>query len=300
MSSEAFLKNAFILAASVGGGYWLVSQAVSKEMLAEHSDHSDSDEPTSDVFPADRERMKYAATAAQTVIPYALYEGAQGSLYRDFVFDGQAHLPSDAPLYSRPALTTLNYDRAFGSGPARILDLPYRIHEGNPVELSGTAVSGSYATPAGGVPAGEFSAEEVPVFFFPAGRVPNGLETLTELDLSEPHTDSWNKVGYNNKMPTYPLVEPRTNSIVSSVIDDAGGVVTPEGQYLSYGRDSPLIYSPFTFMQDTPDNDRYYSDGTETKSRHEWEQDYAIYGYGDQSISLASRSGMDSRILRRR
>ena len=60
--------------------------------------------------------MKYAATAAQTIIPYALYEGAQGSLYRDFVFDGQAHLPSDAPLYSRPALTTLNYDRAFGSG----------------------------------------------------------------------------------------------------------------------------------------------------------------------------------------
>lgn len=92
MSSEAFLKNAFILAASVGGGYWLVSKAASKEMLAENSD---SDEPTSDVFPADRERMKYAATAAQTVIPYALYEGAQGSLYRDFVFDGQAHLPSD-------------------------------------------------------------------------------------------------------------------------------------------------------------------------------------------------------------
>ena len=294
MSREAMLKNAFILAASVGGGYWLVSKAASKEMLAEQT------EQPSDVFPADKIRMEYAATAAQTVIPYALYEGAQGSLYRDFVFDGQAHLPSDAPLYSRPALTTLNYDRAFGSGPARILNLPYRIHEGNPVELSGTAVSGSYAMPAGGVPAGEFSEEEVPVFFFPAGRVPNGLETLTELNLSKPHTESWDEVGYNNKMPTYPLVEPRTNSIVSTVIDDAGSVVTPKGQYLSYGRDSPLIYSPFTFMLDNPDNDRYYSNGTETKSRHEWEQDYAIYGYGDQSISLASRSGMDSLRLRRR
>ncbi len=184
MSREAMLKNAFILAASVGGGYWLVSKAVSTEMLAEQV------EQPSDVFPADAERMMYAATAAQTVIPYALYEGAQGSLYRDFVFDGQAHLPSDAPLYSRPALTTLNYDRAFGSGPARILNLPYRIHEGNPVELSGTAVAGSYAMPAGGVPAGEFSAESVPVFFTPAGRVPNGLETLTELNLSQPHTES--------------------------------------------------------------------------------------------------------------
>ena len=152
MSREAMLKNAFILAASVGGGYWLVSKAVSTEMLAEQT------EQPSDVFPADKIRMEYAATAAQTIIPYALYEGAQGSLYRDFVFDGQAHLPSDAPLYSRPALTTLNYDRAFGSGPARILNLPYRIHEGNPVELSGTAVAGSYAMPAGGVPAGEFSA----------------------------------------------------------------------------------------------------------------------------------------------
>ena len=208
MSREEILKNAFIFAASVGGGYWLISKAASKSMLAEVKQPSD-------VFPADAERMKYAATAAQTIIPYALYEGAQGSLFRDFVFDGQAHLPTDAPLYSRPALTTLNYDTAFGSGPARILNLPYRIHEGNPVELDGTAVAGSYATPTGGVPVGEFSAEEIPVFYFPANRVPNGLETLTELDLSEPHTDSWNEVGYNNEMPTYPLVEPRTNSIGS-------------------------------------------------------------------------------------
>ena len=68
MSREEILKNAFIFAASVGGGYWLISKAASKSMLAEVKQPSD-------VFPADAERMKYAATAAQTIIPYALYEG---------------------------------------------------------------------------------------------------------------------------------------------------------------------------------------------------------------------------------
>jgi len=292
MSEEGLLKNALIFAASLGSGYWLISQAATKQMLAE------SEQP-SDVFPADAERMKYAATAAQTIIPYALYEGNQGSLYRNFVFNGQNHLPSDVPLYSRPALTTLNYDKAFGSGPSRILDLPYRIHEGNPVELSGTAVSGSYAMSDGKIPTTEFGAEGTPVAYFPANRVPNGLETLTELDLSEAHTDSWPEIGYNNDMPVYPLVEPRTNSVISSLIGGVGLVAMPQGEYLSYGRNSPVLYSPYTMMDDTPDTDRYYTDGTETKSRQEWQQDYSIFGMKDQELSLAGRSSQGILRLRR-
>jgi hypothetical protein len=287
MSQEGLLTNAVIFLASVGGGYWLISKAGKKEMLAD-----------SDVFPSDAEKMMYQETGAKTIIPYSLYEGAQGSLYRDFVFDDQTHLPTDAPLYSRPALTTLNYDRAFGSGPSRILNLPYRVHEGTPVTLLGLMVPGSYAMPEEGVPAGEFSAE--PVAFTESQEVPNGLETLTQLDTSALYTDSWPEIGFNNNMPTYPLVMPRTDSVVSTVIGDIGRVTIPKGQYLSYGRDATVLYDPFTMMNETPDTNAAYTDGTHTQSRHEWEQDYDIFGLGDQQLAVDSHSGFDSLRLRRR
>ncbi len=287
MSKEGILTKAVIFLASVGGGYWLISKAATKELLAD-----------SDVFPSDAEKMMYQETGAKTIIPYALYEGAQGSLYRDFVFDDQTHLPTDAPLYSRPALTTLNYDRAFGSGPSRILNLPYRVHEGTPVTLMGMMVPGSYAMPEEGVPVGEFSAE--PVAFTESQEVPNGLETLTQLDTSALYTDSWPEIGFNNDMPTYPLVMPRTDSVVSTVIGDIGTVTIPKGQYLSYGRDATVLYDPFTMMNETPDTNAAYTDGTHTQGRHEWEQDYDIFGLGDQRLAVDSHSGFDSLRLRRR
>ena len=45
-------------------------------------------------------------------------------------------------MYSRPALTTLMYDAAYGSSPSRTINLPYRMHETEPVGLPTLTVSG--------------------------------------------------------------------------------------------------------------------------------------------------------------
>ena len=63
MSKEGILTKAVIFLGSVVGGYWLISHAAKKEMLAD-----------SDVFPSDAEKMMYEETSAKTIIPYALYE----------------------------------------------------------------------------------------------------------------------------------------------------------------------------------------------------------------------------------
>ena len=78
-----------------------------------------------------------------------------------------------------------------------------------------------------------------------------------------------------------------------------GNIVFLNYKYLSYGRNSPVLYSPYTMMDDTPDTDRYYTDGTETKSRQEWQQDYSIFGMKDQELSLAGRSSQGILRLRR-
>lgn len=95
--------------------------------------------------PSDAESMRYEGTEAKVIIPYSLDSGVQGSLYRDNVWDGQDHFPFEGEMYSRPALTTLMYDAAYGSSPSRTINLPYRMHENEPVSLPTLTVAGSYA-----------------------------------------------------------------------------------------------------------------------------------------------------------
>lgn len=128
----------FVALFTVGvvGGHAAISmiQGDKQEMASENSPN-----------PSDAESMMYEGTEAKVIIPYALDSGNQGALYRDQVWDGQEHFPFDGEMYSRPALTTLMYDAAYGSSPSRTIDLPYRMHENQPVGLPTLTVSGSYA-----------------------------------------------------------------------------------------------------------------------------------------------------------
>ena len=116
-------------------GYWGVSRLTATE------------EQASEMAPADAERALWAKTEAQRIIPYSLDGGHQGALYKGRVFETRNYHPTEGPLDSRPALTTPAYDRAFGSGPSRTQNLPYRYHEADTRMLDSQMVAGSYALP---------------------------------------------------------------------------------------------------------------------------------------------------------
>ena len=128
----------FVALFTVGvvGGHAAISmlQGNKKDMASENSPN-----------PSDAESMMYEGTEAKVIIPYSLDSGNQGALYRDTVWQGQEHFPFNGEMYSRPALTTLMYDAAYGSSPSRTINLPYRMHENEPVGLPTIAVAGSYA-----------------------------------------------------------------------------------------------------------------------------------------------------------
>jgi hypothetical protein len=242
--------------------------------------------------PTDAESMMYEDTEAKVIIPYSLYEGGQGALYRDYVWEGQDHFPFDGEMYSRPALTTLMYDSAFGSSPSRTIDLPYRIHENEPVSLPSLTVAGSYAMgspttlehygsesfAANGAdecpqgmkwdasrkicvppeqPMHDYGAESFRSQATPQMQLGDKIEgsqnALNEVSTSAWVGDNWKKVGYHPEAANYPLIRPRTNNpVVSDMIDEVSSIRMPPAQHLSVGRDSIRMYDPYTFMEENP------------------------------------------------
>ena len=259
-------------------GYWGVSRLTATE------------EQASEMAPADAERALWANTEAQRIIPYSLDGGHQGALYKGRVFETRNYHPTEGPLDSRPALTTPAYDRAFGSGPSRTQNLPYRYHEADTRMLDSQMVAGSYALPEVRKGAeGEVTetAPEQPTFQGPL----NSEEPPSGVEMSRYPTDAWKKVGWHENTERYPLIPPRTNSVITDLVSGTAEVRVPEGQFLSTGSSNRKVYDPFTPMHEGPDFGGSFTTGEETLSRREWEQRGAVQEFGDQSMVVKEHGG---------